>query len=127
MGGQNTKGTYQLTLQSTDFGELTRGCFALLDKLKANAKLIDVNTDLQVKNPQANVEIDREKAYSLGISAKQIDAHAFIRLWFIPDFDNLHAKRPVQSCIRSCAQILQVSGTCSHSFISKLARVSSFL
>jgi HAE1 family hydrophobic/amphiphilic exporter-1 len=73
MGGQNTKGTYQLTLQSTDFGELTRGCFALLDKLKANPKLIDVNTDLQVKNPQANVEIDREKAYSLGISAKQID------------------------------------------------------
>lgn len=73
MGGQNTKGIYQLTLQSTDFNSLTRGCFMLLDKLRANPKLIDVNTDLQVKNPQANVEIDREKAYSLGISARQID------------------------------------------------------
>jgi HAE1 family hydrophobic/amphiphilic exporter-1 len=73
MGGQNTKGIYQLTMQSTDFTELTRGCFLLLDKLRANQQLLDVNTDLQVKNPQANVDIDREKAYSLGISAKQID------------------------------------------------------
>ena len=73
MGGQNTKGTYQLTLQSTSFKELTRGCFALYDKMKPNNKLQDLNTDLQVKSPQANVEIDREKAYSLGITAKQID------------------------------------------------------
>jgi len=73
MGGQNTKGIYQLTLQSTSFNELSKSCFDLLEKLRPNAKLIDLNTDLQVKNPQANVLIDREKAYSLGISAKQID------------------------------------------------------
>ena len=73
MGGQNTKGIYQLTMQSTNFTDLTRGCFDLLEKLRANQHLIDVNTDLQVKSPQANVQIDREKAYSLGITAKQID------------------------------------------------------
>jgi HAE1 family hydrophobic/amphiphilic exporter-1 len=73
MGGQNTKGTYQLTLQSTSFQDLQKGCFRLLEELRPNTKLVDLNTDLQVQNPQANVQIDREKAYTLGISAKQID------------------------------------------------------
>ncbi|HEY9754928.1 MAG TPA: efflux RND transporter permease subunit [Oculatellaceae cyanobacterium] len=73
MGGQNTKGVYQLTLQSTSFTELAKATFELLDKLRPNQQLLDLNTDLQVKSPQANVRIDREKAYSLGISAKQID------------------------------------------------------
>jgi HAE1 family hydrophobic/amphiphilic exporter-1 len=73
LGGQNTKGLYQLTMQSTSFTQLTKGCFALLEKLRANPNLVDLNTDLQVKSPQANVVIDREKAYSLGITSKQID------------------------------------------------------
>ena len=35
--------------------------------------LQDVNTDLQVSNPQVNVEIDRDKATSLGVSAYQVE------------------------------------------------------
>lgn len=73
MGGQNTKGTLQLTLQSTSFQPLAHGCFALMEKLKANTSLIDLNTDLQIASPQANIVVNREKAYSLGITAKQID------------------------------------------------------
>jgi HAE1 family hydrophobic/amphiphilic exporter-1 len=73
LGGQNTKGTYQYTIQSTDLHELYRSTFALTDKLKAYPKLQDVNTDLLISSPQATVTINREKAYSLGISVKQID------------------------------------------------------
>ena len=36
-------------------------------------ELLDVNSDLQIKNPQVNVEIDRDKAATLGVSAQQIE------------------------------------------------------
>ena len=35
--------------------------------------LQDVTSDLQIKNPQVNVEIDRNKASALGISATQLE------------------------------------------------------
>lgn len=73
LGGQSTKGLYQLTMQSTDLKELYSSTFALMDKLKENSQLQDVNTDLLISSPQAKVTINREKAQSLGISTKQID------------------------------------------------------
>ena len=33
----------------------------------------DVTSDLQIKNPQVNVEIDRDKASALGVTAQQIE------------------------------------------------------
>ena len=33
--------------------------------------LQDVNSDLQIKNPQLNVDVDRDKASALGVSAAQ--------------------------------------------------------
>ncbi len=41
--------------------------------MKSIPGLIDVNSDLQIKNPQVNVVIDRDKAATLGISAQQIE------------------------------------------------------
>jgi HAE1 family hydrophobic/amphiphilic exporter-1 len=35
--------------------------------------LVDVNSDLQIKNPQVNVLINRDKAATLGVSAQQIE------------------------------------------------------
>ena len=35
--------------------------------------LRDVNTDLQIANPQVNVEIDRDKASALGVTAFQVE------------------------------------------------------
>jgi HAE1 family hydrophobic/amphiphilic exporter-1 len=35
--------------------------------------LVDVNTDLLIKNPQVNITIDRDQASSLGITAQQIE------------------------------------------------------
>jgi len=73
VGGQVTKSPYQLTLQGADRNELYANAETLQRKMAALPQLLDVTSDLQTKNPQLNVDIDRDKASSLGISAQQIE------------------------------------------------------
>jgi hydrophobic/amphiphilic exporter-1 (mainly G- bacteria), HAE1 family len=73
IGGQFTKSLYQFTLQSPDTRELYRAAPALEAKLRALRELQDVTSDLQVKNPQVNVMIDRDRASALGVTAEQIE------------------------------------------------------
>ncbi|HEV8133771.1 MAG TPA: efflux RND transporter permease subunit [Pyrinomonadaceae bacterium] len=73
IGGQVTKSPYQITLQGPDRDELYKNARALQDKLRALPDLIDVTSDIQVNNPQLNVQIDRDKASSVGISVQQIE------------------------------------------------------
>ena len=73
IGGQVTKSPYQLTLQGPDRDELYKNARALQDKLSALPDLIDVTSDIQITNPQLNVQIDRDKASSVGISVQQIE------------------------------------------------------
>jgi len=73
VGGQVTKSPYQLTLQEADRNELYTNADELQRKMAALPHLLDVTSDLQTKNPQLNVAIDRDKASSLGISAQQIE------------------------------------------------------
>ncbi len=73
IGGQLTKSQYQFTLQSPDTGELYRYAPLLEAKVRELPGLQDVTTDLQIKNPQVNVAIDRDKASALGVTAQQIE------------------------------------------------------
>ena len=73
VGGQVTKSPYQLTLQGPDRDELYKNAKILQDKLSTLPNLIDVTSDIQIKNPQLNVQIDRDKASSVGISVQQIE------------------------------------------------------
>jgi HAE1 family hydrophobic/amphiphilic exporter-1 len=73
IGGRLTKSQYQYTLQSTDIQELYKNAPLFADKLASLPGFQDVTTDLQLKNPQVNVEIDRDKAATLGITALQIE------------------------------------------------------
>jgi HAE1 family hydrophobic/amphiphilic exporter-1 len=73
IGGMLTKGLYQFTLQSPDIGELYRYAPMLEAKMRALPGLLDVNSDLQIKNPQVNVLINRDQAATLGVSAQQIE------------------------------------------------------
>ena len=73
IGGELTKSQYQFTLQGPDTKELYREALKLEGELGSVAGLQDVNTDLQVSNPQVNVEIDRDKANALGVSAYQVE------------------------------------------------------
>ena len=77
IGGNLTKSQYQFTLQSPDTNELYEHAPKLETILRTDARfrnlLQDVTSDLQIKNPQVNVEIDRDKASALGITASQVE------------------------------------------------------
>src|SRR2546426_4525348 len=73
VGGQVTKSPYQLTLQGPERNELYANADALQKKMAALPQLLDVTSDLQTKNPQLNVDIDRDKASAVGGTAQQIE------------------------------------------------------
>jgi len=74
IGAHFTKSTYQMTLQSPNTDDLYKSSTILESKLRALPDLRDVNSDLEVKNPQVNVEIDRDKAHALGLTAQAIES-----------------------------------------------------
>ncbi|MGO8760693.1 MAG: efflux RND transporter permease subunit [Desulfobaccales bacterium] len=73
IGGMLTKSLYQITLQSPDIKDLYHYAPLLEAKMRALPGLIDVTSDLQIKNPQVNVVINRDKAATLGVTAQQIE------------------------------------------------------
>jgi HAE1 family hydrophobic/amphiphilic exporter-1 len=73
IGGQLTKSQYQFTLQSPDPDELYRRAAELESKLRGLPQLQDVTSDMQIKNPQVTIEINRDKATALGLTAQQIE------------------------------------------------------
>lgn len=73
MGGQLSKSLYQFTLQSPDTVTLYKMTTRLQEKLATLPGLMDVNSDLQITNPQLNVDINRDKAASLGVTPEQIE------------------------------------------------------
>ena len=81
VGGTLTKALYQFSLQDTDTQELFKWTPVLLQKI-AEVKDVfqDVTSDLQIASPQLVVDIDRDKAAALGVTAAQIETglyHAF--------------------------------------------------
>ena len=73
IGAQFTRSMYQMTLQSQNTATLYKYAPMLEAKLRQLPDLRGVNSDLQVENPQVTVDIDRDKAHSLGISAGAIE------------------------------------------------------
>lgn len=73
IGGQLSKSQYQMTLLGQDTDELNRSAQELEARMRTMPELQDVSSDLQLKNPEVHVSIDREKASSLGISAQDIE------------------------------------------------------
>jgi HAE1 family hydrophobic/amphiphilic exporter-1 len=73
IGGQLTKSQYQFTLQSPDTDELYAGSEKLEARLRTLPLLQDVASDLQIKNPEVSVEVDRNRASALGVSAQQVE------------------------------------------------------
>jgi HAE1 family hydrophobic/amphiphilic exporter-1 len=72
LGGRLNKSEYQYTLQSNDTDALYRVAPELRDKIAKLPGLLDVTTDLYVKNPQITIEVDREKAMVYGVSIDQV-------------------------------------------------------
>jgi hydrophobic/amphiphilic exporter-1 (mainly G- bacteria), HAE1 family len=74
IGGKLTKSLYQFTLQSTDIVSLFAQSQVLEKKLRDLPSLTDVTSDLQISNPQVAVQIDRDRASALGVTASQIES-----------------------------------------------------
>ncbi len=73
VGGRPTKTQYQFTMQSADIDALYDNAGKLERVLRGLPSLQDVTTDLQIKNPQVSVRIDRDRATSLGVTVQQIE------------------------------------------------------
>ena len=73
LGGRTAKALYQYTLQGADLDALYPAAQALEAKMKTLPSLTDVSTDLQIRNPQATLTIDRDHAARLGVTAEQIE------------------------------------------------------
>jgi len=73
VGGRLTKSLYQFTLQGTDIASLYDASRLLEGKLRELPQLADVTSDLQIKNPQVNVAIDRDRASAMGVTVSQIE------------------------------------------------------
>jgi HAE1 family hydrophobic/amphiphilic exporter-1 len=73
VGGRVTKSLYQYTLQGTDVEELYRVAPQLAAKMQSLPGFQEVTTDLQLRNPQVNIDINRDKASLLGVSVEQIE------------------------------------------------------
>ncbi len=72
IGGRPSKSQYQYTLQSGDTEALYRLAPEMRDAIAKVPGLLDVTTDLYIKNPQMTVDIDREKAAVYGVTVDQV-------------------------------------------------------
>ncbi len=72
IGGRQSKSQYQYTLYGGDIDLLYRTAQALEVRFRDLPQLTDVTTDLQIKNPQIRVDIDRERAAAAGISMNKV-------------------------------------------------------
>jgi HAE1 family hydrophobic/amphiphilic exporter-1 len=72
LGGKLAKSQYQYTLQSNDTASLYRVAPEMRDKISKIHGLLDVTTDLYIKNPQIGIDVDREKSAVYGVSVDQV-------------------------------------------------------
>ena len=73
IGGSLTKAQYQFTLFGSDLKELYANSETMEAKMRRLNGLQDVNSDLEISNPQLAVEIRRDRADTLGITPEQIE------------------------------------------------------
>ncbi len=73
IGGMLTKSLYQFTLFGPNLDQLYEAAGRMEEAMRGVPGLIDVTSDLQVTNPEVLVDINRDKASALGVSAAQIE------------------------------------------------------
>jgi HAE1 family hydrophobic/amphiphilic exporter-1 len=74
IGARSSKSLYQYTLQSPDIETLDSAAKRMEAKMRTLTQIQDVTSDLQIANPQVIVDIDRDRAASLGVSAQQVES-----------------------------------------------------
>jgi HAE1 family hydrophobic/amphiphilic exporter-1 len=72
-GQQGARSLYQFTLQDTDTAELYQWAPIFEAKVRDLSGIEDVSSDLQIKNPQVQVDMDRDKIAALGLTVSQVE------------------------------------------------------
>jgi len=73
VGGQQSRTVYQYTLQAQDLEGLYRAAGNFEKRMREVPGLFDVNSDLQIASPEVIVDIDRDHASAMGVTADQIE------------------------------------------------------
>jgi HAE1 family hydrophobic/amphiphilic exporter-1 len=74
IGGEISKSLYQFSMQSPDRAQLYATARQLEDALRKEPLLEDVTSDLEITSPQVDVQIDRDKAAAMGVTANAIES-----------------------------------------------------
>src|SRR6185369_12773283 len=72
LGGRVSKSRFQYVMKSVNAAELQQAADRLVSMMRQDAMFRDVTSDAQLKGLQAQVDIDRDKANSLGVSIQDI-------------------------------------------------------
>jgi HAE1 family hydrophobic/amphiphilic exporter-1 len=73
IGSYWTRNLYQFTLQAQDLKTLYRSSVDFEKRMKEIPGLEDVSSDLQVASPEVTLDIDRDRASALGVTAGQVE------------------------------------------------------
>jgi len=73
IGGMMSRSQYQYTLQDPDTDELYSAAPRFEAALRTVEGLEDVTSDLQIRNPQITVDLDRDQIAALGLTADQVE------------------------------------------------------
>jgi len=73
IGGLQSKSLYQYTLQSGEYDVLNQAAGRLETRMRQMPQLTGVTSDLLIENPQITVDIDRQHAGQLGVTAAEIE------------------------------------------------------
>jgi hydrophobe/amphiphile efflux-1 (HAE1) family protein len=74
IGGRMSSSSYDFTLQSTDLKELYQQAAVMETAMARLPGLVDVNTDLEMRSPRINIQIDHDRAAALQLNSSQIES-----------------------------------------------------
>jgi len=77
IGGFGGRSQYIFTLQAQNLDELYRSAQSFDGVMRRIPGLTDVNSDLQIASPQVMLDIDRDRASSMGVTATQVESALF--------------------------------------------------
>lgn len=76
--GSQVRGAYQFLMQSLDSKELYQSAEALMEKMKQDLTFNAISTDLEIRTPQITMDIQRDLASTLGITAESFEQGLFL-------------------------------------------------
>jgi len=74
IGGFQSRSQYQFTLQAQDLDRLYSSANSFEQRMRQIPGITDVNSDLQVASPQVTLDIDRDRASAVGVTATQVQS-----------------------------------------------------